>query len=215
MSEQLAEAVSDYTYAYTIDHDIIARMSIEGFEELRDSVLDMICRVKIPKCKVRQQSKKFDLSTKEGVTESIDEALYPKENVKNSKFKEQVEEFWKFQADLKTKTNYVKLCPPGKIVHLFRTRSNSRSARSREVLWNSTTSLDRLESESGSVTAVRQFTARWAKRNDFEKIQISSHMLLDHEPIGVKVKIQKVAREQFGLNDPFLWDGLECMASES
>jgi sn1-specific diacylglycerol lipase len=213
MSEALSDAASDYTYSYSIDDDIIARMSIEGFEELRDSVLDMICRVKIPKYQVRKQSKKFDFTTKGGVAESIKEALYQKENVMNSRFKEQVEEFWKFQADLKTKTDYVKLCPPGRIVHFFRTRSNRRLARSRDAQGNYLKNLDRVESDSKLGTTVRQYTARWAKRNDFEKIEISSHMLLDHDPIGVKVKIQKVAREQFGLKDPFLWDGTENLGS--
>lgn len=211
MNEELAEATSNYTYSYTVDDDIVARMTIEGFEELRDSVLEMICRVKIPKYKVCRQSKKFDLTTLEGVTESINEALYEKQNTENSRFKEQVEEFWKFQAELKSEVNYVKLCPPGSIVQLFRIRSNKRSVRGREGLTSIMTSLDRIESESEGQRhcTTRRYTARWAGRNDFEKIQISSHMLLDHDPIGVKVKLQTVAREQFGLKDPFSLDALD------
>jgi Lipase (class 3) len=210
MSEELAEASAEYTYSFTIDDDIIARMSIEGFEELRDSVLEMICRVKIPKYQVSQQLKRFDFSTIEGVTQSIEESLSDKEKTQQSKFKEQVEEFWKFQAELKAKTDYVRLCPPGTIVHLFRTRSNRRSARNRDirVLANSLTNLDASESDSDRQDnrSTRRYTARWAKRDDIEKIEISAHMLLDHDPIGVKLKIQSVARDQFGLKDPFLWD---------
>ncbi|KAG7360232.1 lipase class 3 [Nitzschia inconspicua] len=210
MSENLAEAVSDYIYSFSIDDDIIARMSIDTFEELRDSVLEMICRVKIPKYQVRAQARKFDLSTVDGVTKSIEETLYDRDNVRNSRFKDQVEEFWKFQTDLKATGISVKLCPPGSIVHFFRTRSNRRIVWKREGFWNSQSSLDPDElGKQRQDQKSRLYTPRWAKRNDFERIEISSHMLLDHDPIGVKLKIQKVAREQFALQDPFLWDELE------
>jgi sn1-specific diacylglycerol lipase len=210
MSENLAEAVSEHTYSYIVDDDIIARMSIEGFEELRDSVLDMICRVKIPKYQVGRQAKKHDLLTAEGVSQSINETLYDAEKIKNSAFKEQVEEFWSFQAKLRDERNYVKLCLPGSIVHLFRTRINQSSIRMFDVgmLVGASEDHRKSDSEQNSEQS-RRYTARWANRKDFEKIEISSHMLLDHSPIVVKNRIQAAAVEQFGLNENCLLEELE------
>lgn len=210
MSENLAEATAEYTNSFTIDDDIIARMSIEGFEELRDSVLEMVYRVKIPKYLVSQQIKKVDFSSLGEITEYIDSTLYNEETIRSSRFKEQVEDFWKFQGELKKRTDQVKLCPPGSIIHLVGTGRNQRSSRKKGMSLDSLTTLndnmlnsDRRDSDRRGPTA-RRYIPRWANRKDFEKLAISSHMLLDHEPIGVKVKIQTVAEERFGLNAPFL-----------
>ena len=211
MSENLAESVSEYTYSYIVDDDIIARMSIEGFEDLRDSVLEMVCRVKIPKYQVGRQAKKHDFSTARGVSESIDETLYDVDNTKSSTFKEQVEEFWKFQAQIKAERNYVKLCPPGSLVHLFRTHLHQSSIRFPDVGTIIHMSWDQrhVESMKGKQEVFQRYTARWAKRKDFEKIEISAHMLLDHNPIAVKNRIQAAAVEQFGLEEPFLLEDLD------
>lgn len=106
-----------------------------------------------------------------------------KEDIRDSQFKREVEEFWKFQGDLKKhhKKNYIKLCPPGSIIQLFRTAE--------------------CVNEFGEEMGLH--TARWAKRSDFDHIHISSHLLSDHETSGVKNNIQKLARERFGLSPPF------------
>ena len=40
MSENLADNVASFTTAYIVNDDIIARTSIQGFEALRDGILD-------------------------------------------------------------------------------------------------------------------------------------------------------------------------------
>jgi hypothetical protein len=217
MSENLAEAVSEYTTSYIVDTDIIARMSIEGFEELRDRVLEMIYRIKVPKHRVGKHGNEHDTSTAEGLAKSIQDTLYDEGETKNSEFKAQVEAFWRFQAELKekTKNNDVRLCLPGSIVQLFRTLSNASSRhqnqnqkiRSATLVTGSDRRLTRrgesLDSMDSSLGDVDKYTARWATRSDFNNILISSHLLSDHDPIGVKKKIQTVAKEQFGLNSSF------------
>jgi hypothetical protein len=49
----------------------------------------------------------------------------------------------------------------------------------------------------------RQFTARRAHRDEFRRVIISPHLLSDHDPIGVKKRLQDVAVRQFGLMCPF------------
>mmetsp|Transcript_23753 Transcript_23753/g.26471 ORF Transcript_23753/g.26471 Transcript_23753/m.26471 type:complete len:830 (-) Transcript_23753:86-2575(-) len=189
MSENLADDVASFTTAYVVNDDIVARTSIEGFEELRDSILEMIYRIKIPKHMVTKVSKYYDNTTVDGLSKAINHILHDKDDTKDSKFKHKIEEFQKHQKELKEKNreNYIKLCPPGDIIQLFQTAATGHS-----------------EYLSTNVKEMGQYTARWANRIDFEKIHISSHLLSDHNSTGVKIKLEQLAREKFGLRLPFL-----------
>lgn len=212
MSENLADTTRKFTNSYIVGADIVPRMSIEGFEELRDSVLEMICRIKIPKYKVTSRNKEYDNFTSGGVKKFIDDTLYDKDEIKDSEFEGQVVQFWKFQTELKEKNKdkYIQLCPPGSIIQLFPTDEDgpgiikgSLSNPFRERLANTAAS------DIGDSRRLGRYTARWAKRSDFRRIIISSRLLLDHDPIGVKQKIQEVAHEKFDLDYPFSPNGLE------
>jgi len=189
MSENLADDVASFTTAYVVNDDIVARTSIEGFEELRDSILEMIYRIKIPKHMVTKVSKYYDNTTVDGLSKAINHILYDKDDTKDSKFKQNIEEFQKLQKGLKEKNkeNYIKLCPPGNIIQLFRTAAAGQS-----------------EYLSTNIEEMGQYTARWANRIDFEKINISSHLISDHNSTGVKFKLEQLARKNFGLRLPFL-----------
>jgi hypothetical protein len=218
MSESLSDSISDCTYSFIVDGDIISRMSVEGFEELRDTVLEMIYRIKIAKYKVWKQSKKYDFSSPNSLAQSINDALYDENDTKDCRFKEQVEEFWGFQAELKeaNKDDYHKLCLPGTLIQLFRTRSNKRLLRHGNNLvsascGSSNMSINAEITDTGDSLRADttrdksyHYTARWADRTDFQKIVISTHMLLDHDPIGVKTKIQQAASEQLAINHDFM-----------
>jgi len=162
-------------------------MNIEGFEELRDSVLEMICRIKVPKYKLAQVSKNFDNTTVEGLSKAINEILYEEEEVKESQFKRELEDFWNFQEGLKetNRESYIQLCLPGSIIQLFRNVGQ-------------TVFQDKSGEDMG------QYTARWANRIDFRHIHISPRLLLDHDIVGVKLRLQELAQEQFGLHPPFI-----------
>mmetsp|Transcript_71 Transcript_71/g.165 ORF Transcript_71/g.165 Transcript_71/m.165 type:complete len:122 (+) Transcript_71:2130-2495(+) len=107
-----------------------------------------------------------------------------KEDIKDSKFKRQVDEYLEIQAKLKEedKDHYdIRLCLPGSIVQLFRTEDNLN--------------------ESGE--AMGRHVARWAKRSDFEHIELSPRFLLDHQTSGVTDNIRKLAEESFELSNLF------------
>lgn len=218
LSENLANESKKFTNSYVIGADIVPRMSIEGFELLRDGVLEMIYRVKVPKYKVTTRNKEYDDSTLEGVTKSIEETLYDKDDNHDSEFERQVLQFWRFQTELKEKnrSTYIHLCPPGSIIHLFPTDDeqgwgimNGNLPIPSLLKGSSDDAGADTDTDIGYSTRLGKYTARWVKRSDLRKIIISSRLLLDHDPIGVKHKIQQVAREQFGLENPFLPDDLE------
>jgi hypothetical protein len=220
MSENLADESKRFTHSYVLGDDIVPRMSIEGFELLRDSVLDMICRVKIPKYKVTTRNNEYDHSTLEGVTKSIEDVLYYKDDNHDSEFERQVLQFLKFQTELKEKnrSTYIQLCPPGSIIHLFPTHNEQGwnimngnlplPFRPQGTVADATADIE-TDTDLGYSTRLGKYTARWAKPKYLRKIIISSRLLLDHDPIGLKYKIQEVAHEQYGLDHPFLPDNLE------
>ena len=189
MSENLADDISTFTTAFVVNDDIVARTSIEGFEELRNSILEMICRIKIPKHMVTKVSKNYDDTTVDGLSEAIDHILYDKDDINDSKFKQEIDEFQKHQIELKEKNkeSYIKLCPPGNIIQLFLTADVGQS--------------ECITTHNGE--EIGQYTARWANRSDFEKINISSHLISDHNTNGVKYKLHELAIGKFGLHPPF------------
>jgi sn1-specific diacylglycerol lipase len=188
LSKDLAEQCSRWQTSYVLDADIVPRLSIESFEALRDELLHMICRIKIPK---HQISKPIgdECRTRAALVEGNVAALSDPEETPDSTFRLQVEEFLVFQANLKAQqqSKFVRLYPPGEIIQLFRT-------------WDKL-SLRRRAScdEDGKLL---EYTARWIDRSDLEKIILSSHLLFDHHPVQVNRKLQDYA-VGLGLDPPY------------
>ena len=225
MSKDLADASMDWTTSFIIGDDIVPRMSIEGFEELRDSVLDMICRIKIPKYQVTRAQQQ--LHDTKGATDkvkaktSLQSILYEHDEVKDSKFRQQVLEFWNFQDDMKQQnsSHYVELCPPGEIIELFKHRHGANGvsgsfvkgigssiARRNDVEVegdNNIQDCDDDDDDDDREDDKRPFTARRAHRSEFRRVIVSPHLLADHDPIGVKRRLQDIAMNQFGVSPPF------------
>eukprot|EP00536_Pseudo-nitzschia_multiseries_P016233 jgi/Psemu1/312900/fgenesh1_kg.1051_\ len=155
MSENLAKETETFTTSFVVNDDIIARMNYENFEELRDGVLEMICRIKIPKYQVTNVIKKYDDSTEEGLSDAIGKILCKEEDIEDSEFKRQVDKFLAFQQKLKEqhKDHFIKLCPPGSMIQLFRTKKAANDFGEQ----------------------LGRHTARRAKRSDFEHIELSLH----------------------------------------
>ena len=197
-SENLAEECSSWLTSYVLDADVIPRLAIQPFEVLRDSVLSMICRIKVPKCEVFSLEK---CSKKTGA-ELADERkriLHVEDEVPDSEFKRQLEKFFAFQDDLKQKSettgHYIELFPPGKIIQLFRTRHQGRNVLSRFRSVSSSELDNTRENETS-------YVARWIQRADLQQIILSSHMIHDHEPGNLRRKIQDVAEKVFELRSP-------------
>ena len=236
MSKDLADASMEWTTSYIIGDDIVPRMSVEGFEELRDGVLDMICRIKIPKYQVTraQQELHDDKATtskdKHNAKTSLRSILYEHDEVKDSKFRQQVFEFWKFQDEMKQQnsSDYIELCPPGEIIELFKHRHGTNGLSRSFVKDIGSSIVGKMSTHSSDIRPAgveedkkiqeqeteedgdddreddqRPFTARRAQRSEFRRVIVSPHLLADHDPIGVKKRLQDIAMNQFGLNPPF------------
>ena len=127
-----------------MNSDIIPRMSYQNLESLRDEVLELISRIKVPKSMVRKafksiikkQQEQTLSSTNEmyyDINELCDTFLYPVDSIPESKFKKQIDAFKslqeqrkRFVGDETDDRNNIRtpeegyLTIPGKIVHVIK-----------------------------------------------------------------------------------------------
>ena len=190
-SENLADECSTWVTSYVLDDDIVSRLSIESFEDLRNDVLEMICRIKVPKYKTLFSYNPKNSDDLKAVSEANLSLLYNKDEIKDSDFKRDLDSFFQFQTDLKSKEKerYVRLCVPGNTVQLFRMGKNLSSG------------ID-LSDERRRQRKGKEYAARFVKRDYFRKVVISSHLLFDHDPINVKNRLRELA-SKFGLEPPY------------
>jgi hypothetical protein len=151
----------------------------------------MICRIKVPKYQALQPLKRQ--KDKALLAEANAHTLCEQNDIKETKFKQQVDAFYEFQASLKEKEKrrYIRMCTPGRIIQLFHLGENQSL---QELL------PDRISERSSRGT--KQYAARWAEREDFQRVILSSHCFSDHDPINVKNKLHDLA-SRFGMSPPY------------
>jgi sn1-specific diacylglycerol lipase len=194
-SENLAEESSSWVTSFAVDSDLIPRISKESVEALRNDVLEMIARIKVPKYEVFElPSLKRANHSEESLREANDAILCNVDEIESSSFRQQLKEFYAFQGELKRKnaSKYIRLFLPGEVVQLF---GGGRRTRCPQANVSE-------ETELGCTLPQHTYTARWAKRKDFERIILSSHLMWDHDPVKVTRSLQEVASD-FGLSPPY------------
>lgn len=194
-SENLSEESSAWITSFAVDSDLIPRISKESVEALRNDVLDMIARIKVPKYQVfKLQSLKKANHTETSLHDANDAILCDEFENDTSEFRQQLNKFYAFQDELKRKdsSKYIQLFLPGEVVQLFGAgrRTSSPQANNSE------------EFGRGPAVSNNTYTARFAKRKDFERIILSSHLMWDHDPVKVTRSLQEVASD-FGLSPPY------------
>ncbi|CAJ1956875.1 unnamed protein product [Cylindrotheca closterium] len=204
---QLAEESSTWTTSYVVDCDFVSRLSKESVEALRNDVLEMIARIKVPKHRVFELRRlKKAKHNEETLSKSNDDILFGAHEVETSNFRKQLEEFYAFQQSLKEMdaANYIPLYIPGKILHLHGVgkETGNENLSPREEFAATNGGMISSDSNDG------RYTARWAKRKDFERIVLSSHLLWDHHP-GFGLDSFREVATRFGLEEPFFVERLE------
>ena len=232
-SSNLAEELSEWTTSYILDADIVPRLSIQSFETLRREVLEMVCKIKIPKYQVLGFRRKQGQKNREALADANSRTLYDDDDIPVTRFHRQLQEFFDFESVVKKKRAHpnnelyiTELFTPGKIVHLFRTEekakfiqdmSPSGSRFSAAGFFNSgsirtseRSQIPEVENSGVSGSSVGtsgkngniMYTARWAEREDLLEIILSKHSLTDHNPIGLKNQLRRIA-DQAGLEPPY------------
>lgn len=177
-------ASQDFITSYVLGLDIVPRLSLHSMECLRDDVLRMIARIKVPKHEAFRDSRRLVLAAKDEKQpvsiNSLAAVAHAKGDIPDSSFYDQVYKFKQRQQKLKMQRELedVKLFPPGRIVHLV--ESCLRGG------------------ESGYFEFLRQgetvrYTPVWASPSDFSEIQVSRTLLDDHYPDNYLLHLNNIA----------------------
>lgn len=196
---KLATECSSFVTSFILDSDLVPRLSVATMEDLRDQVLDLIGRIKVPKMQVAKTFVYYNLQNMP--KESNDPDVLERENSRilrstdnievQTDFHRQLNRFRAIQDERKQmrgEYREIKLFPPGKIVHLVKTGERSSCVHSvAKCITCCTTNVG------------YEYTPVWANNNDFNEIVVSPTMAFDHFPNRVCVQIERVA-ESFGID---------------
>lgn len=192
-SEGIAARSKDFVSTYVHADDVVPRISTQAIEKLRDEALQMIARIKVPKCqlmRIHRSGKKLS-----ELTVGLEDLLHPIDAIPDCEFKAQLERFKQRQRVLKTARVHLHL--PGRIVHLVREISGQEQRnfhQGRFQLGNifHFATCDRFVAEE-------KYTPRYAAPSDFDDIVVSSKLVSDHMVETVEVALN-FAAEAFGVD---------------
>jgi sn1-specific diacylglycerol lipase len=147
---RLATKSNEFVTSFVLDSDLVPRLTVHSMEHLRNEVLNIFGRIKVPKSHV---AKNFIVNTiiKANEDDSIDpdylaklndEMLYPHDSSPlESEFHLQCKRFQEIQnARRENRGGYrnIKLYPPGKIVQLVKVRIQDENDQRYDFLLNVT-----------------------------------------------------------------------------
>jgi sn1-specific diacylglycerol lipase len=113
---ELATKCHSWCTSFVLDSDLVPRLSRESMEHLRDEVIHIVARIKVPKIEIAQR-------VLQGET-LLEDMLWEPDEVPDSLFKLQLERFKAVQAERRLNRGVVRsilMYPPGRMVHLVKT----------------------------------------------------------------------------------------------
>jgi len=171
-------------------------------ERLRDEVLDLIGRIKVPKMEVARRfvhtsalwnlrlCQGQELEDKEALMETMQEILYEPDQVPDSDYQQQLAHFKTIQEqrrEARGTSRSLQLYPPGRILHLAKTgEARSCVAGLAKIVTCCTTNM-------GS-----QYVPMWIDNDDLNEIVVSPTMGTDHFPTRIRAILEEVAKD-FGV----------------
>eukprot|EP00536_Pseudo-nitzschia_multiseries_P012886 jgi/Psemu1/244944/estExt_Genewise1.C_5140003 len=209
MTWDLATNCADWSTSFVLDSDIVPRLSVLALEDLRDEVLELIGRIKVPKYKVFENFLKGRDGRKgcvhgsnernedpdnlyhdddlEKLTQIIDETLY--EAPPDTIYQRQLQDFLRVQAERKevrgeTNSRTLRMYPPGKMIHLLKTGEEGGCAHMVNKCLTCCTS------NSGFV-----YTPVYISNDDLDEIVVNATMGTDHFIDRMCDELHKISNE--------------------
>lgn len=180
---EMSVQCQEWCSSFVLDADLVPRLNRESMERLRDEILELIARIKVPKIEVAQ----LLMSSQE---QQLDDILYHPDQVPNSDYLQQLERFKAIQSERRAARGSVRavaLYPPGKMVHLVKTGERSSCMRGvAKCLTCFTTN------------AGFEYIPVWINNDDLNEIVIKPTMGADHFPNRIRSMLEQVAKD-FGL----------------
>ena len=197
-TRRMATECQEWCTTFVLDSDLVPRLSLDTMEHLRDEVLDLFGRIKLPKIEVarkvlgssrRLSSRDATLSEHQDVLQStIDEILYKRDEVPlDSDYQHQLQTFRSVQRDRKLSRGHLRateLFPPGRMVHFMKTSQKNTFTNN---FWKCLTCC--------TTNAGAEYTPVWVNNDDFNEIVVSSTMATDHFPNRICSAMQQIAAD--------------------
>jgi sn1-specific diacylglycerol lipase len=198
---KLATDCQEFCTSFVLDSELVPRLSLDSMEHLRDEILGLIGRIKVPKVQVAHEvlrgsgffsGRLFvdgDLENDgQSIEQCLDRILYePNEVPEDSEFQQQLNHFRQVQSELKSRRGQartIQMYPPGKIVHLIKTGEQT------SCMHGVANCLSCCMTNFGS-----EYTPVWVSNDDLNEVVISSTMATDHFPNRMCDELGRVAYE--------------------
>ena len=198
---KLATECQAFCTSFVLDCELVPRLSLDTMEHLRDEVLGLIGRIKVPKVQVAHEvlrgsgffsGRLFldgDLENDgDSIQRCLDSVLCEPEDVpQDSEFQRQLQHFRQIQSDLKLRRGElraIKMFPPGKMVHVIKTGEKT------SCMHGIVNCLTCCTTNFGS-----EYTPVWVNNDDFNEVVISPTMGTDHFPNRMCDELNRVAHE--------------------
>jgi hypothetical protein len=182
---------SEWVLSYVLDSDseILPRLSADSFDAFRKELLETFCRIKVPKYRVLRRDRYHvgdqTLADLKLINETM---LCAKEDILDTEFKAQVDEYQNDQDQARSVGSTVKLILPGKIVQIYRSKDTPGSFE---------------RSLSPRSLSSRRYFARWVELEDLSKINITGEFLSEHDPDRLRKALSRLVPTSFGSQKPF------------
>ena len=193
-SEGLATRCQSFVTTYVHNTDLVPRISTQTVERLRDKVLQMVARIKVPK---RQMIKIYKSGKKlSELPCGLKELLHDADAIPESHFKAQLDRFKQSQKE-RQNSSKIPLHPPGKFIHFVKTMSSQEQRiilQGRFMMGDifNCFTCDRFVAED-------KYAPRYAALSDFDDIIISSTLISDHMVETVELAFM-FAADAFGVD---------------
>jgi sn1-specific diacylglycerol lipase len=195
VTKKLALSCKDFLMTYILNYDLVPRLSLETMLRLRNEVLDLIVRIKVPKYRILiafLRRHREDL-----INDTLGNYLCDRDNVPDSQFKQQLDEFHQAQEERRTERgarSKIKLYAPGRIIHLVRTSKDE-----------ATTSPCCHKCRASCCCCCcgspkPAYIPKYARCDDFKEIVVATSMGTDHFPNNLAQAIRELG-ETFGIDD--------------
>ena len=203
ITRKLAVECKEFCTSFVLDSDLVPRLSVDSVEHLRNEVLELIGRVKVPKKEVVEHAFSGGLpcigerggngmEDPDDLVEANARMLHPQGATPlDTDFARQLDRVKRIHGDRRrsrTGVRDVPLFPPGKICHLVKT--DERHSCSHGLMKCLTCCTTNIGSE---------YTAVWIENDDLNEIVISPTLWTDHFPNRVCLEIEGIANA-FGLD---------------
>lgn len=196
-----AQQCDDFVTTFVINADVVPRVSASTMRLLRDELLDLVARIKVPKRQVLKM--RVTDQRLEDLPEGLGAFLFDEDDIPESDFSSELTKFKEHLSRCQyddESSQRIQMFPPGKVVHLVKTSKRERFKEMIQGFFPLSNILNLLT--CNRYVPKVSFTPTWASVDDFNEIIVTKTMVSDHMLDSFADAIGGVA-DEFGI-DPSL-----------